>query len=186
MNKRRGQKKKWVLYVILLAFLIVASILCYCVWSGCFCNYIGKSDTHKAQKAVDEVDNSEEKPNIVEELSVEDEGEDNKKTIQYDGADPNTSEKLSGSITYAGVLNDRIAIRVNIDQYLSKGDCVLRLLNNGDEIYNKKTSIINSVSTSTCDGFDILFSSVGVGSYEIEIRIASDGKNGVIRGEIEI
>lgn len=183
MTRRRNRRGKWISWVLLI-FLIVASVICYFVWDS-YLNNKAKDDTRVEQKFVEIKNDSEEKSNTAEEVSVNNEERDDKKVIQYEGLDPNTSDYLSGSVTYAGVLNDKIVIRVNIDQYLSNGDCVLKILSNGNEIYSEKTNIINSASTATCEGFDIPFSNIGTGNYEIEIKMFSDDKSGIIRSRID-
>ena len=109
-----------------------------------------------------------------------------KKIEQYDGEDPNDAETLSGVVTYAGVSNDVLMIRVNIDQYLESGECELTLLRGGSSIYNSTAEIVGGPSTASCDGFDVPVSGLGGGATEININLKSGERSGVIHGEVEI
>lgn len=109
-----------------------------------------------------------------------------KNVVQYEGDNPNKAEDLSGVVTYAGVNNDKLVIRVNIDQYLSNGSCELNLMRNGDIVYSNKANIVSSASTATCEGFDVPVNAVGSGNTEISIKLNADERSGLIRGEVNI
>ena len=83
-------------------------------------------------------------------------------------------------------MNDKITIRVNIDQYLSEGNCTLSLISDETVVYNENVKIINSASTATCEGFDIPVSNMDEGNYNIVIKLSSGDKIGSIKGEIRI
>lgn len=183
-RRRRRSKKRisWLIFVIL---LIAVGAVCYLVWD----NYFNDNKTEE-QEGQEQISSEEKKP---DDKKVEDDTKrgdsdenDDKKVVQYEGDDPNLNAELTGSVTYAGVLDDRITIRVNIDQYLSGGSCALSLLNKDVVVYNESTGIVNSASTATCEGFDIPVSSVGAGNYEIVIKISSGDKNGLIKGEVRV
>ena len=106
--------------------------------------------------------------------------------IQYDGDDPNESNDLTGAITYAGATANNIIIRVNIDQYVDGGTCVLKILNGGSVIYQTTANLIADVSTSTCDGFNLPRSVVDSGNFALSIELSSGGKTGVINGGIDL
>ena len=119
-------------------------------------------------------------------------GVEKEKVVQYEGEDPNTEAGLSGVVTYAGVSGEKLMVRVSIDQYLTSGTCELSLKKDGAVIYSDTAGIVGSASTSTCEGFDILTSSLGAngatgaGKIEININISAGGRSGVISGEAEI
>ena len=89
-------------------------------------------------------------------------------------------------VTYAGVVDDKLMIRVNIDQFLADGSCELKLVRNNSTIYNSTANIFADVSTSTCEGFDVPVSGLGSGNTNIEIQLKSGDKSGIIRGEVNI
>jgi hypothetical protein len=132
-----------------------------------------KSETEKAEAA---------KP----EESVADKAIEEKKVPQYEGDDPNMAEELTGAITYAGVVGDKLMIRVNIDQFLTSGECKLGLRRGGANIYNLSARIVDNVSTSTCEGFDVPISELGAGNVQIVITVQSGEKTGTIEGEVTI
>ena len=135
--------------------------------------------------------------NIDEEKSENDEnisGDDfvekvvkEKRVVQYEGDDPNVVADLSDVITHAEVNGNNLVIRVSIDQYLDDGTCKLTLSRAGSVLYNNEVNIINDVSTSSCEGFDVPVSQLGNGAIEITIDLSTtDGKSGIIYGEASI
>lgn len=183
--RRRRRSRKWISWLVFLVLLISAGVVCYLVWDNYFND--GKTEGQENQEQVDDEQSKEDDNKRIDNNTAEgDDKVDDKKVIQYEGDDPNLSEELSGSVTYAGVLDDRIIVRVNIDQYLSEGDCELSLLSDGDVVYNESVNITNSASTATCEGFDVPVSSVGTGNYEIVIKMSSGEKSGVIKGEVGV
>lgn len=111
---------------------------------------------------------------------------DGKTPEKYDGNDPNLEESLTGSITAARISEDKLIIRVTIDQYLSNGTCSL-IVTNGDRTLEKTASIAPIASTSSCEGFDIPTSELNNinDKISIKINIASGDKIGTITGEVE-
>ena len=115
------------------------------------------------------------------------EGEQKKEEVlQYDGDDPNDAEELSGVISYAGVNDGNLIIRVNIDQYLTSGECALSLSKDGANIYNMTAKIESSVATSTCVGFNVPTSGLSSGDLKVKIELKAGGKSGIIEGEVTI
>ena len=113
------------------------------------------------------------------------EEEDKPEIIQNEGENPNTLESLTGSITTARVSGQKVIIRINLDQYLSSGVCSL-VMNNGSKTYSATANIINSASTSTCEGFDVPVSELSSGTWLISIGLSSGGKTGNITGEVSL
>lgn len=105
--------------------------------------------------------------------------------IQNDGEDPNKSEELTGTLTTANISRDKLVIRVNIDQFLTSGKCILNLKSTTSTI-REEANIITSASTSTCEGFDIPTSELSSGKWNIEILLNSNNKTGKITGEIDV
>lgn len=102
-----------------------------------------------------------------------------------EGSDPQISEKLSGIITYSGVVGQMLVIRTNIDQFLSEGSCYLKLSNNTTVIEKQSNLIINPAS-STCDGFNLPLAELSNGNWDIEITISGNNKSGTIKGKVSI
>ena len=111
--------------------------------------------------------------------------ENTKAQTQNEGSDPNKSAALTGVFTHIAATDEKLTIRVNIDQYLSSGTCELTL-KNGDKSYTESANIADSASTSTCEGFDIPLSKLSSGSWGIIIRLSSGDKTGEISGKVAI
>ncbi len=105
---------------------------------------------------------------------------------QFDGEDPNNNKTITGAVTYAGVSNGSLIIRVNIDQYLKGGTCRLSLLKGGEIIYNSTAEIIDSAATATCKGFNVSTAELASGVVSIRIDVTSGEKTGTIEGEVSL
>ena len=182
MVKRRRKSKKWIFWVVFLILMIAAGIVGYLVWDNYFNDK--KEDVQEADTT--KVDQQETEGSGENEVELVNEGGEEKKIPQYDGEDPNKASELSGAITYSGVVDGKLMIRMNIDQYLSNGKCELTLKRSGATIYNSVANIVGNASTSSCEGFDVPTSGLGGGNTEIIINLTADGKSGIIRGEVNI
>lgn len=116
-------------------------------------------------------------------IPLEDDGKPN--IIQNEGDDPNTLDILTGTITAARVSGEQFIIRVNLDQYLSSGACSLTMTN-GKKTYSATANILSSVSTSTCEGFDVPMDKISSGTWSISIDLVSDEKVGNISQEVSL
>lgn len=105
---------------------------------------------------------------------------------QFDGSDPNVGEKLTGVITYAGVNDGSLMVRVNIDQYLASGTCKLELLKDGGIVYGETAEVADSAATATCKGFNVAVAGLPSGKINIKILVASGEKTGIIEGEVTL
>lgn len=106
--------------------------------------------------------------------------------IQYEGEDSNQSTVITGSLSSLQVVQEKLILRVNIDQYFSRGTCTLNLLKDNISKYTTSVNLINSVSTSTCEGFDVPINNLPKGNYQIEVILTSDSKTGKIFGEVTL
>ena len=101
--------------------------------------------------------------------------------VQYSGDDPNSADTITGSITRASVADDTYMIRVNIDQYVRNGECVLRVQGANTD-YSEAARVTDAAATSTCEGFSVPLSAINDNEITITIEVRADGKQGVIRG----
>ena len=191
-KRKRKKNKKRLFWFLMLILLVVAAVVVYFVWDGYFKgNDGGKKESSQEVEKVEERIESEEKSEEVrgEEEGhgqLEDEVKDGKEIVQYDGENPNKAESISGVVTYAGVSGERLMIRVNIDQFLDDGECILNLVRNGSTIYNDTARVVGNVATATCEGFDVPVDGIGRGATDIMITINSGEKTGAIAGKVEL
>lgn len=184
MAQKRKRSKKWLRWVIILVLLVMAGIVGFLIWDNSRKDNNSDNEMNNSSATQTEEKKSEETEKVQNE-EEEDEADD-KKVVQYEGEDPNLKDELSGVVTYAGVNGDKLAIRVNIDQYIEDGTCKLILERNGTSIYSAEAGIVGSASTATCEGFDVLVGGLGNGKTTIIIKINSNGKTGEITGEVEL
>jgi len=188
MTQRRQRNKRWIYWVIILVLLII-TITVVCLVKN---NYFGNDEQSAVEEASVEADSEKDEKSITEQTAEKDddaqtrETEDTKKIKQYDGSDPNESATLTGAITYAGVAGNDLMVRVNIDQYLDGGECVLNLSKNGGIVYSETVRTITAATTTTCEGFNVATSKLGSGRMNISIKISAGEKKGEINGEVEI
>lgn len=176
--KRKNKKQRKKIFGGLILLLVVGGGAGYAVWQ---------------QRTVDSgAEEIEEMQQYEQEEGEEVQGQavtgatPEKKAILYEGEDPNTRETLSGVVTYAGAMEGKLAIRVNIDQYLTDGECSLALKKGGNVVYVDTVRIIENVTTATCEGFDIATAGIGGGKFEIQIDLQAGEKKGTIKGEVDI
>ena len=187
MAKRHNKKRTVIAWVTILVVLVVAIVVGMLIWNNVRQNNDTNEDTEtseieeKAAKKEKEIGEDDE-----EEMKGADSEVDEKKVVQYDGEDPNKANDLSGVVTYAAVNGGTLTIRVNIDQYLTEGECKLTLSRDGATIYNSRANIIGVASTSSCEGFDVPTGGLGGGKTEIVINISAGERSGVIRGEVNV
>ena len=62
----------------------------------------------------------------------------------------------------------------------------MNLIKDGSNVYVQSVSIQESVTTSTCDGFDIPVSQLPGGDLKVEINLESGDRSGKIVGETRI
>lgn len=184
VQRRRKRSKKWISWLFFLILLIVAVVVCYFVWEVYFKDKDGTSGreeegslvTMSVEEQGEKTEKKEKKEETVEKTEVK----------QYDGEDPNRSERLTGVMTYLGVSGDDLVARVNVDQYLTSGSCEIRIIRSGEVLYNEVVSVIDSAATSTCEGFNVPLSELSTGQMQVEIKIEAGERAGVISGEVEI
>lgn len=180
-QRRRKRSKKWLGKLVFVVLLVAAGVVCYFVWDGYF--------RDKSADVEDEAPKSSGVVVVEEEESVvgyEEPVNEKQETVQYDGENPNESVSITGAITYASVVGGNLVIRVNIDQYLSGGSCKLSLIQDGVVVFEDNAVVIDSASTSTCEGFNVPVARLGSGRININIAVISGDKNGTISGEVEI
>ena len=188
--RRRKRNKRWVYWLVVLALVAVAAGVGYKVWDEYFRNGddsgvdaggekpVEKPTEKPVEKPVDEPQKPDEKPKEEETPPAK---------PQYDGGDPNAASDLTGVVTYAGVNDGVLMVRVNIDQYLAGGNCVLTLMQDGAALYKETAEVIDLAATSTCEGFNVPVGKInGDGKVGIRIMVESGGKSGIIEGEVNI
>lgn len=193
MARKRVRNKKWLWGLAGALVVVVVVVTGVVIWK------VNSGDTGGGEEVVEnKTDETRNKDSAVaKEKEVTGEGQDEegkfaeeevekKRVAQYEGEDPNSAEELSGVITYAGVANGTLMIRVSIDQYLNEGSCKLSLKRGETVVYSGTAKVVGDVSTATCEGFDVPVSGLGGGGLEIIIDISANGKKGAIRGEVSI
>lgn len=108
--------------------------------------------------------------------------------IQYEGEDANNLPSLTGYVTYKSINQSVLYVGTVIDQYLaSGGSCTLVLRSsNGIDAYQDTVDAFADVSASACDTFSIPITKLSAGTYQIEITLSGDNKNGIITDEVEL
>ena len=183
MAQKRKRNKKWIYWLLMLVLLTAAVVVVYLVWNSYFKDKDDGKDVQDEKVVQIESEDSDDKE--------EDEGEiidwvEKEKVEQYDGDNPNDALELSGAITFAQVVDGKLMIRINIDQYLNNGSCRLIIKRNNAEIYSNTANIIDNASTATCEGFDIDANGLGAGEAELMIELDSGSKKGMISGVVNI
>lgn len=185
MTQRKQKNKRNILWIlVIVVVLLLAGVGGYFAMNALNGEKENKEETSEYEEKKEQEkynENSKKSEETEEEVVVE-----GKEIIQYEGADANDSEVLTGVVTYAAVSGDNLMIRVSIDQYLSNGTCGLTLSRGGDIIYSSIANIVGIASTSTCEGFDVPISELGGGAIKININLNDGERSGELRGEVNI
>lgn len=178
--RRKKQKSRKIIGSILIVILLVG--IGFCIYKVFFEK---KEDSEKQVQTQTQTITPSKKDD--QKQPDEDKKMEDKKPIQkYEGEDPNENEKLTGVITYAGATSNNVIVRVNIDQYINGGSCILKMIKNDSVEYEETSNLIADVSTSTCEGFNIPRAKIANGNYIIRIELVSGDKTGSISGELNI
>lgn len=175
ISKRKNKK-----YIILtVAILITATAILGFI-------YLKKAQTPENPTLSTERFTEPDNTQISKTNESENSNPDAKKEIKnIEGPDPQTLEKLSGTITYSGVVGQMLVIRTNIDQFISEGSCNLKLSNN-TAVIEKQSTLVTNPSSSTCDGFNVPLVELSNGDWDIEITVSGNNKSGTIKGKVSI
>ena len=179
-RRKRKNVFKYVIFLVLIGLVALGGFL---IWQN-IPKEEPKDDTETINTTTQTIKNDEIK---TEENKVENNKDKvevyKNKVEQFDGGNPNENTTISGAITYAGVVDDSLMIRANIDQYLTGGECKLQIIKDGSVIYNETAEIADSAATATCKGFNVAASGLGSGKVSINILVTSGEKTGTIKGE---
>lgn len=179
---RRRRSRLWISRLVILMLLILAGVVVFLVWDNYF------RDKGEVVPEPEQTEEFEVAGGVVNEEDgvFEEEKVEKKPVVQYDGEDPNESDGITGVITYAGVSGDDLVIRLNIDQFLDSGECMLLLSTAGNVVYSNTASVIDAAATSSCDGFNVPMSLLEDGYYNIMVEVESGAKKGKINGEVNL
>lgn len=190
MAKQKGKtkNKKWIWWVVCLVLLVIVGAGTFVVWKTIF----KERDEGQQNIVTEEAESQIEKKisgngGVIRDEADEESG--GKKVVQYEGEDPNNSEKLTGVVTYTGRIGGEgsdIQILTNIDQFLSGGTCEITISQNGKTVYSGNSGIQPGVSTSSCDGFVVPGSAIGNGAAQININLSSGDRTGTITTEVTL
>ena len=181
-RKRNLRWVKWLVFLVLIAGAVTMAILVKN-------NFDKKTDdsgrqttnTEKHEEKKDDDKNKNQNSDDTKETPKQEE-----KAPQYEGDSPNKADALSGVISYADVVGDDLTIRVNIDQFLSEGNCTINIIKNGSVAFTQTAGIVESVSTSTCDGYKIPTSTLPKGDLQLEVLVQSGNRSGKITSRVRI
>lgn len=180
MMARRRRSKKWISWIIILVLLILAGAVCFLVFE----NYFKEKETPVEDEELETSLDVKEEEVVIE--REEEEAVKKEEVVRYEGENPNNLSEITGVITYAGVSGDNLMIRLNIDQFLDGGECMLLLSTAGNVVYSNTVNVVDSATTSSCDGFNVPMSLLESGHYNIAVKVESGAKKGEINGEVDL
>ena len=182
MSNRRRRSKKWIGWLLFLILVVGAAIVIFLVRDSIF----GDEKEDSVEEVAEVVTVQEDEIKEKSESELEDSQADKEEVVSYDGENPNEDDSLTGVVTFAGVADGVLMIRVNIDQFLPQGTCNLVLEKDGAVRYEDTAQIIDSAATATCEGFNVSVSALESGDYKIIIKLEVGEKKGTINGEVSL
>ena len=183
-KRRKSYRWLWgIIFLVLIAGTVVIAIM---VRNNLFGdNASNKTEPTNSSNTVNP-DQPKDDTKKEEDKKPDDNTSEKKDVPQYTGDNPNKSDVLSGVVSYADVSGDDLIIRVNIDQFLSEGNCIINVVKNGSVAFTQTVGIMESVSTSTCDGYRIPTSTLPKGDLQLEVLVQSGNRSGKITGRVRI
>lgn len=102
---------------------------------------------------------------------------------------PSDTAKSTGptvTITTASRSGDIFYIRTLIDTVTSGGSCELVMNGPGEKTYTAASSVQNMAETSTCQGFNVPFSSLSSGTWTIRLNYTNSTQSSTATKEVSL
>ncbi len=109
-----------------------------------------------------------------------------KKLIEADDTNKNITTPVTGSVELSAKQEDKSSVTVFTKLYgISSGSCELTVSNNG-QTESLSASVIYQTEFSICAGFSVMTDKLKTGTWNIELKVTSLGKeyNSVIKHEV--
>lgn len=177
MKIKNVSNKRIYIFIALAVFLIAAAVAAYTYVQS------NQSSQRTAENSKQSDDINYEKP-APEQIET---GNDKKtETIEKDTASPQPTSSLNISITASQQNGDVFQIRTLIDNAIANGTCQIDLTQ-GSKKVTRTAPLQALASSSTCQGFDIPTSDLGVGTWNFTLSATTaDGKKGESSRAIEV
>jgi len=183
--RAKKQNKVPVVVAVIIFILIIGVAICYFI-----ANKPDNTDdfdtnppaTTESEQSTESTDSGTDSQSVDENPTIETD-KDNPK--QYEGDNPNKSSTLTGVVSYKSVSGGILVIRTTINQTLSSGKCQLTL-SNGSKTVSRSSDLVMNPSSSSCNGFDVPTAELGSGNWNIEIKVSSGNRTGVIKDSVRI
>lgn len=174
-----------IVIILIVAALATAGVLLFLNREKIFPNDTnkGQTDTSKQEKKEEKSDSKEKEDKKQNSETREAE----KASInQNDGEDPNTLDKITGVINFAGISENNFMVTATLDQALgNSGSCKFTISNGSGAVIVSDASISAGPTTSFCS-YSTPASGISAGYYSISIDVSANGKKGTIIGEVNI
>lgn len=190
-NSRKKSKKPLVIaLIIILAVAVISTIalLIYFNWP----KEEQKSDDNTTSSSTEKSEDSAKKEEDNKSETAENKtpeslarAEEGKNNSQYEGADPNTLDALTGVINYAGVSGGFVSVRAMIDQYIT-GSCAFTMTSpSGKTVTSTENTAAGPAATyCSVDFYAQQFTESG--TWKITVKVEGDNKTGTITGEVNL
>lgn len=180
----------WVVLVILILATVAAVII---VTTTNYANQnaptIGTGDEGSSQTVISDDETTQNPTNVDNKTSSPQlTGIPDDKVTQYEGTNVNNMAGLSGSISYAGVNDGVLTVRVTIAQFLSDtGTCTLTLTGKTQgKTYSTTNRAFADISSSACETFSVPLSNLPSDTYNLKVYFNGDNKTGFVEQEINL
>ena len=170
INQKKPKLKKRYIVIVVAILLLIGVLIGYFTW------YLPSQNNESVDDNIETnsfIDNSDAEQYMIER-------ESDKEPTQNDSSGVDQSN-LTGYITTKNIIDGKLQIRVQINQYLTSGTCSITIGN-----YSEQASVVANPSSSTCQGWDIPISLIPKGSQTITININSGEKSMALTDEVEI
>lgn len=172
MKIKKQKNKKYTILSLLILLIIVSGLICWFVitQSPSRPGVVNKRGSSRDNSRLNDI--SYDKPSYDEASPTLD------NNTPLSQQEEKTSPQLPVTITAVNRNGDVVQVRSVIGEYIDEGICTLIMEGRSSSRIQKTAPVAPLAGTSTCQGFDIPFSELGSGEWNITLEVVSDQKSG--------
>ena len=183
-QRKKSQRKRILIITVLVLVVAGIAATAYYALSS---QYISPQEKARIEE---EKTNNQAKKEFVENTTSDDSSKDGDKSTSSSGStnqvnNPGTTKPTSSSISVdASQSNDTVIIKTNVGS-ISTGTCKLTATNGSRQI-SQTADILYQPQYSTCTGFSIPVSKLGIGTWNLSLTVTANGAVATTTSTLEV
>jgi flagellar basal body-associated protein FliL len=179
------QKKSKKIYIIITIIAVFVAALSYYIFAmngSIFGWKFKKADDSSINLAPPTDEQTKAGQQVKQETIENNQGKPNSSD---DTPDTTTSDTLSVGFSAVNQNDNKLQVRIMVQEVPSSGTCTLTLTN-GSQTVTKTASVYPTAAISTCQGFDVPVSELSSGAWSVTVDVVSGTKNGRVTTSFQI